>query len=89
MHLRVVCSHRHAKSPTAIWTNYDLIVREDFYEVVHTQVSSKVGFSALRLDLLIEREKHPSLGGWTVGDVFEYGDARPQGGHDCMVFPTR
>ena len=89
LHLWVFCRYRHGRSPTAIWTNYDLIVREDFYEIVHTQAQAKVGFSALRLDLLIERAKHPSLANWTVGDVFEYDDARPQGGHDCMVFPTR
>lgn len=72
-----------------VWTNFDLVVREDFYEVIYEQTKTKVGFSVLRKDLMIEKSKHPSLSDWTVDDLFKHDDVRNQAGHDCMVFPTR
>lgn len=80
---------RRAKGPIMVWTNFDLVVREDFYEVIYEQTKTKVGFSVLRKDLMIEKSKNPSLSDWTVDDLFKHDDVRNQAGHDCMVFPTR
>lgn len=64
----------HASSGTIIWTNFDLILHPDFYVVVHRELTTglkggatpKIGFSVLRLDVMIERNTHPSLANWKL-----------------------
>ena len=50
---------------------------------------AKPGFSVLRLDVMIDKAKVPSLADWSVADVYNVADTRAQGGHDCMVLPRR
>ena len=62
-------ARRHVVASTIVWTNFDLILREDFYVVVSDKLRSQAGFSVLRLDLLIERDKHPDLAEWPLTKV--------------------
>lgn len=86
----------HASANVVIWSNFDLIVHENFYiEILGklaetpsgTRLHNAVGFSTLRLDMLIPLQRFPTLGDWTVNDFFRWNYSRPQAGHDCMVFP--
>lgn len=82
-------ANQYAESTTVVWTNFDLIVKENFYEVLVQNLERQVGFSVLRLDMLIERAKHPDLSTWTMSQLYSYPNTQAQGGHDCLVFPTR
>ena len=87
-----------AKSETIIWSNFDLIVREDFYtklidinenpeSALGPVYKSLAGVSVLRADVLISRDTHPTLDHFTVDDFFAHNNTQKQAGHDCFVFP--
>ena len=83
---------------TLVWTNFDIIVREDFYVQVHDillkpeeklgpQYKSLVGVSILRADVLVARATHPNLDHFTVDDFFGHNNTQKQAGHDSFAFP--
>lgn len=89
-------AYDYAKSSTLIWTNYDLIVGPEFYVDIARNIENPqdklklpglVGYSSLRLDLIIPRDRFPTLANWTVDDFFSWNNTRPQAGHDTFVFP--
>jgi hypothetical protein len=87
------CRYELASADTIIWTNFDLVLAPDFYvrvaEKLHPNKKDAVGFSVLRLDVMIDKIENPSLADWTVADVYKVTNVKSQGGHDCMVFPRR
>jgi hypothetical protein len=90
--------HKRSHSSLIIWTNFDLIVREDFYTQLHDmmmnptealggQYKSLEGLSILRADVLIARDTHPTLEHFSVNDFFKHNNTQKQAGHDTFVFP--
>eukprot|EP00041_Stephanoeca_diplocostata_P034538 m.1184019 g.1184019 ORF g.1184019 m.1184019 type:complete len:584 (+) comp24540_c1_seq101:1860-3611(+) len=84
-----LAAYTHASASTLIWTNFDIIVKDDFYVQLAKKVKTHIGFSVLRLDVLINKTAHPSLSTWNVDDVYAVHTTRNHPGHDCFVFPTR
>ena len=90
--------YKVAKSDTIIWTNFDLIVRKDFYTSMHEIATDPVkklgpvykslaGVSVLRADVLLRRAKYPTLSHVTVEDLFNHNNTQKQAGHDTFMFP--
>ena len=90
--------YKIAKTETLVWTNFDLIVREDFYTMLYdittdpvkklgSAYKSLAGVSVLRADVLLSRARYPTLSHLTVDGLFDHNNTQRQAGHDTFMFP--
>eukprot|EP00056_Hartaetosiga_gracilis_P004131 m.71830 g.71830 ORF g.71830 m.71830 type:complete len:759 (+) comp11716_c1_seq1:118-2394(+) len=70
-----------------VFTNYDIILRNDFYIEAYRQLQQPnvLSVDILRHDMMIP--PNVDVSGWSVGDVFKWKKNSPHPGHDCFIFP--
>eukprot|EP00045_Choanoeca_perplexa_P009664 m.93474 g.93474 ORF g.93474 m.93474 type:complete len:796 (-) comp14986_c0_seq1:24-2411(-) len=71
-----------------IYTNYDIIVRQDFYVKLQEmfEADTKLRFiDNFREDLVVPINR--SIEGWSTSDIFAWQRVGEHPGHDCFVLP--